>query len=229
MNTVKCGTVDPHQNFLFAVQVLWKEKVMASSVSLNLRVTTPGARKGEKRRPKGPEMITPHVGHNDSKLLNSLTKCASVEEQVRVVKMVNSVMIPLGYKRYKALLGLDPRNDRTIIFFQFFGSLPLEPPEDDLIQTVRCFFLLPKSSALRRVIVNCQAQSVDEHRRRLIGHFDRFIRQAVEDPQVPLPDYVLSCSDCGQDHPAKDAVKAAATLLAPAILVRNLIPLSRSL
>ena len=88
--------MDSHQNFLFAVQVLelGGKKVMATSVSLNLRVTTPGARKGEKRRPKGAEMITPHVGHNDSKLLNTLTKCASVEEQVRVVKTVNSVIIP---------------------------------------------------------------------------------------------------------------------------------------
>ena len=67
-----------------------KPEVMASSVSLNLRVTTPGARKGEKRRPKGPEIIAPHVGHNESKLLNALTKCATVEEQARVVKDVST-------------------------------------------------------------------------------------------------------------------------------------------
>ena len=114
------------------------------------------------------------------------------------------------------------------LLFQFFGSLPPEPPEEDLIQTVRGFFLLPKSSALRKVIVNCQARTVDEHRRRLTGHFRRFLRKAVEDTgggdgSVSLPDNVLSISECGQDHPAKDAVKAEATLLASAILVRILI------
>ena len=76
--------------------------------------------------------------------------------------------------------------------------------------------------------MNCQARTVDEHRRRLTGHFRRFLRKAVEDTDggdgsVSLPDNVLSISECGQDHPAKDAVKAEATLLAPAILVRNLI------
>ena len=63
---------------------------MASSVSLNLRVTTPGAKKGEKRRLTGPEVITPHVGHNESKLYDKLTKCSSVEEQVKVVKTVRT-------------------------------------------------------------------------------------------------------------------------------------------
>ena len=63
---------------------------MASTVSLNLRVTTPGARKGEKRRPTGPEMITQLlVGHSDSELFTTLTNCVTVEEQVRVVKTVS--------------------------------------------------------------------------------------------------------------------------------------------
>ena len=194
------------------------KRIMASSVSLNLRVTTPGARKGEKRRPTGPEMITQLVGHSDSELFATLTKCVSVEEQVRVVKTVSSVSMSLDQ--------IHAMND--ILFFQFFESLPPEPPEEDLIQTVRGFFLLPKSSALRKVIVNCQARTVDEHRCRLAGHFRRFLRKAVEDTDggdgsVSLPDNILSISECGHDHPAKDAVKAEATLLAPAILVRNLI------
>ena len=192
---------------------------MASTVSLNLRVTTPGARKGEKRRPTGPEMITQLVvGHGDSELFATLTNCVTVEEQVRVVKAVSPASKAVGQIQTMK----DP------LFFQFFESLPPEPPEEDLIQTVRGFFLLPKSSALRKVIVNCQARTVDEHRRRLTGHFRRFLRKAVEDTDggdgsVSLPDNVLSISECGQDHPAKDAVKAEATLLAPAILVRNLI------
>ena len=62
---------------------------MASTVSLNLRVTTPGARKGEKRRPTGPEVITQLVGHSDSELFTKLTNCFTVEEQVRVVKRVS--------------------------------------------------------------------------------------------------------------------------------------------
>ena len=63
---------------------------MASTVSLNLRVTAPGARKGEKRRPTGPEMITQLlVGHGDSELFANLTSCVAVEEQVRVVKTVS--------------------------------------------------------------------------------------------------------------------------------------------
>ena len=94
MKKVKCGLSSEFFVCSPSALELGGEKVMATSVSLNLRVTTPGARKGEKRRPKGAEMITPHVGHNDSKLLNTLTKCASVEEQVRVVKTVNSVIIP---------------------------------------------------------------------------------------------------------------------------------------
>lgn len=85
--------------------------------------------------------------------------------------------------------------------------------------------------------MNCQARTVDEHRRRLTGHFRRFLHKALSlitwhkavedtdggDGSVSLPDNVLSISECGQDHPAKDAVKAEAALLAPAILVRNLI------
>lgn len=122
----------------------------------------------------------------------------------------------------------------TFLFFQMFELYNAEPPDyKDLIQTVRCFFLLPKSSALRKVIVNCQAQIDDEHQLDLVSYFKQFLRQAVEDsesaPQVPLPGYVLSCLDCGdQDHPAKEAVKAEATLLAPAVMVWNLIPSSKS-
>ena len=70
---------------------------MASTVSLNLRVTTPGARKGEKRRPTGPEMITQLIaGHGDSELFANLTSCVAVEEQVRVVKTVSSASKALG-------------------------------------------------------------------------------------------------------------------------------------
>ena len=66
---------------------------MATSVSLNLRVTTPGVRKGEKRRPKGPEAIEPHIGHSDSKLINEVGECSTVEAQVEVVKKVSDLNI----------------------------------------------------------------------------------------------------------------------------------------
>ena len=71
---------------------------MASTVSLNLRVTTPGARKGEKRRPTGPETITQLLagGHGDSELFATLTNCATVEEQVRVVKTVSPASKAVG-------------------------------------------------------------------------------------------------------------------------------------
>ena len=71
---------------------------MASTVSLNLRVTAPGARKGEKRRPTGPEMITQLLaGHGDSELFANLTNCVTVEEQVRVVKTVCPASKAVGH------------------------------------------------------------------------------------------------------------------------------------
>ena len=112
-------------------------------------------------------------------------------------------------------------------FFQFFGLTPAETPEEDLIQTVRCFFLLPKSSALRRVIVNCQAKTGGEHRCRLREGFEAFVRKAVEestaaDVSSPLSVHVLSCFECGSDPPARDAIQAAAAFVVPAILVRGI-------
>ena len=117
---------------------------------------------------------------------------------------------------------------KEIDHFQFFGLPPAETPEEDLIQTVRCFFLLPKSSALRRVIANCQAKSLGEQRSRLRQRCEAFLRKAVEDSTAtelsspaPLSDYVLSCFDCGSDHPVRDAIQATAAFVAPEVLVRG--------